>query len=436
MLKKFRELDGWTKAVVLLLFGGGLIGKASAYIGLAFGGLLLLSTRLLWDRWFLSLTRRQHPLNEISWPFLISLLYGFAQVINGVLQGYPLRTALQILIFNINPAYIFLGVWVGSRYPGIVRVYIRFLAWYVVIYAPLYFLVLNKLTLTIGGADSGLSILGNPGTGSVTLLGLLAYEPELAGFWLPIVVLTCLTIANQERADWMGLGLALMVWGKLARKMNRVLIVLGAIGVVLAIAAMIDLKLPPIPGRGGELSARGTVARMAGAFSADLAEQVGGDRGDAQFYYGTVYWRKHWWAQIRNEVSRDYPTLIFGLGYGYPLANLTGDAGTVQEGTRSPHSIFYFALGYSGIVGVVIFFWLEFAVLFVLYRVYKVTGQIFGLSYFLYSVSGAFFGNFLETPAGISFYLIIGLCIGPMIRELEMDHHAPLDAPSQVAEFV
>jgi hypothetical protein len=200
--------------------------------------------------------------------------------------------------------------------------------------------------------------------------------------------------------------------------------VLGAIVAVLLIAALVDLKLPPMPGRGGELSARGTLARMAGSVSADLAAKVEDDGAhNAAFYYGTVYWRKRWWAGIRNEVSKDTSSLIFGLGYGYPLAKLTGNAGTVQEGTRSPHSIFYFNLAYSGIVGVVIFFWFQIALMRLLYKVYLVTGQIWGLAYFLYNFIGAFFGNFLESPASIPFYLLLGLGIGPMLLQMEMEKH-------------
>jgi hypothetical protein len=175
---------------------------------------------------------------------------------------------------------------------------------------------------------------------------------------------------------------------------------------------------------------------MAGSVSPELAEAVGGERGNAQFYYGTVYWRKHWWANIREEVSKDPINLIFGLGYGYPLATLTGNAGTMKEGTRSPHSIFYFTLAYSGLIGVAIFFWLEISVLRLLYRVFKVTGQTYALAYFVYSITGAFFGNFLETPSGIVVYLLLGLCIGPMFLQMDIDRRAALAEPMQVAELV
>jgi hypothetical protein len=425
MLRKLLGLDAWTKVVLFVLIGSMFVGKAGVFVELVFGGVLLLSTRLLWDPWVNALTRPQDGLNVIGWPLLVSLIYGFGQVIYGILLGYSVLTAFEILLFNISPVYLFLGIWVGFRHPGIVRRYVRFMAWYVVIYTPLYYLFLNKLSIAAGDSEKGYAIIGNPGTGSIILLGLLAYEPILVRFLIPILVLTGLTIANQERADWLGLGLALTLWGKLSKKMGRVFSVLGVLVSILLIAALIDLKLPPLPGRGGELSARGTLGRMAGSISPELATEVSGSRADAATYYGTVYWRKRWWAAIRQEVSKDPLKMTFGMGYGYPLAHLAGKA-VEQAGTRSPHSIFYFTLAYSGVVGVVIFFWLEISVIRLLYRVYKVTGQIFGLAYFVYSFSGAFFGNFLETPAGIDFYLLLGLCIGPMFLQLELEKRGEL----------
>jgi hypothetical protein len=438
MLKKFGSLDNWSKLVVIFLWGSLFIGKASAYIGLALGVLLLINPRVLWDRWYVALTRRSDPLNAVAWALLISMVYGIVQVIYGILQGYPPLTALQIFVFNIGPVYLFLGIWVGFRHPDTVRDYYRFVAWFTVVYAPLYFLFLRKLNLSLTGIlpGSGLDLLGNPGSGSVTLLALLAFEPNLVRFWLPIVVLTCLTIANQERADWLSLGLCLMLWGKLTGHIGRVFGIAGCIATVLIIAALVDLKLPPIPGRGGELSARGTIARMAGSVSSEMAEDVGGGRANAQFYYGTVHWREHWWAAIRSEVFKEYRTEIFGMGYGYPLARLAG-RDVEKQGTRSPHSIFYFTLAYSGFLGFAIFAWLEICVIRLLWQVYKVTGQTFGLIYFLYCLIGAFFGNFIETPQGaIPLYLLTGLMVGPMFLQFSQAQRAARAETGQVAELV
>jgi hypothetical protein len=438
MLKKFLSLDIWCKLVVLYLWGSLFLGKVSAYIGLAVGAACLFSLRVLWDRWYLALTRRHDPLNGVAWALLVSMTYGVAQVIRGVLIGYPVFTALQIFVFNVCPFYLFLGIWVGFRHPGTARKYVRFMAWLTVIYSPIYFLFLSKVNLTLTGIlpGSGLDVLASPGSGTVPLLGLLTMETYLVKFWLPIVVLVCLTIANQERADWVGLGLCLLVWGQLSKKMGRILAITGCIAGVLAIAALVDLKLPPIPGRGGELSARGTIARMAGAISPELSADVGGGAANARFYYGTVYWREHWWGAIRNEVSRDYKTMAFGLGYGYPLAKLAGRE-VEKEGTRSPHSVFYFTYAYSGLVGFAIFCWLAVRIMLLLWQTYRATGIAFGLIYFLYSLIGAFFGNLIETPqAAIPLYLVLGLLIGPMFLQVDPVYSTEEPVPAHVAEFV
>ncbi len=438
MLKKFLNFDMWTKLVVVYLVSGLFIGKVSAYFGLLIGGLFLFSPRVLWNRWYVALTSRDAPLKSVGWALLVSLLYGFAQVIYGVsFLDHSLFTALQILVFNLGPVYLFLGIWVGVRHPGALRIYIRVLSWFMVIYTPIYFLFLQHLNLSLTGVlpGTGLDILGNPGSGTLPLLGLLTLEPEIARFWLPVVVLILLTIANQERSDWLGLGICLMIWGKLSRKLGRIFGILGCVAAVLIIAALMDLRLPPIPGRGGELSARGTIARMAGSISPDLAAEAGGGR-DARFYYGTVQWRERWWAAIRNEVFKDTKTEIFGLGYGYPLAHLAGPE-VEKQGTRSPHSVFYFTLAYSGFVGVAIFFWLETCILWLLWRVYKVSGETFGLILAIYTLIGAFFGNMLETPAAsIPFYLFLGMSMSPVFRQTAKVHDEEHAMPGRVAEFV
>ena len=128
--------------------------------------------------------------------------------------------------------------------------------------------------------------------------------------------------------------------------------------------------------------------------------------------------------------------MIFGMGYGYPLARLAGKE-VEKEGTRSPHSIFYFTVAYSGIVGFAIFVWLAISVLLLLWRTHTVIGDTFGLLYFLYTLIGAFFGNLIETPqASIPLYIVLGMVIGPMLVHLDMVRRAAKTAPAEVAELV
>ncbi|HEX2243472.1 MAG TPA: hypothetical protein VHK27_09510, partial [Gammaproteobacteria bacterium] len=51
----------------------------------------------------------------------------------------------------------------------------------------------------------------------------------------------------------------------------------------------------------------------------------------------------------------------------------------------------------------------------ILLRAYQLTGQPFCLCYWMMTLTGAFFGNYLETPFGaIPFYLILGLAAAPV----------------------
>lgn len=83
---------------------------------------------------------------------------------------------------------------------------------------------------------------------------------------------------------------------------------------------------------------------------------------------------------------------------------------------RTPHNIFFYALGYGGWIGVALFFLLQVSLARLLLRAYRVTGQPFGLVFWAMSLSLAFFGNFFETPFGaIPFYLLTGLAIAPVL---------------------
>jgi hypothetical protein len=94
------------------------------------------------------------------------------------------------------------------------------------------------------------------------------------------------------------------------------------------------------------------------------------------------------------------------------LVNYLEQSGDV----RTPHNIFYFALGYTGWFGVVIFFALQLTCVSMLWRVYRLTGQAYGLAVWAATLIAAFFGNVMETPFGaIPIYLTMGLIIGPTL---------------------
>jgi hypothetical protein len=109
---------------------------------------------------------------------------------------------------------------------------------------------------------------------------------------------------------------------------------------------------------------------------------------------------------------------------------------------RTPHSIFFFALGYSGWIGVILFYSLQVSILVMLWRVYKLTGQSYGLAIWISTLTASFFGNSFESPMGsIPSYIGIGLIIGPVLSgKIEASalgsSHRPAAEVGQVAQPV
>ena len=89
-----------------------------------------------------------------------------------------------------------------------------------------------------------------------------------------------------------------------------------------------------------------------------------------------------------------------------------------NDDLRTPHSVFYFALGYTGWIGVVLFFGFQAAIGFTLFRAWRFSGDAFGFSIWVSSIASALFENTYETPFGaIPQYLILGMAgVGAMNR--------------------
>jgi O-antigen ligase/polysaccharide polymerase Wzy-like membrane protein len=286
-----------------------------------------------------------NSLTSVSWALLISLMYGICGVGYGVLSGYSLVTALQILSCNLYPFYLFLGIWGGVQDPAFVRKYIRFFAWFGTAFIPIDIVLRNRSAVLFHSAV---------GTGFGVLLGIFAFEPRLRRYWLPIAVFSFSLIAHQVRGDWLGLAIALLVWGTATKNLGRIAGMIAVIGTLLIVGAILDVHLRALPGRGGELSTRETASRALSAVSPELAMEYS---SNARAYAGTVSWRKSWWKGIREAVSENYQTMMFGLGYGFPIYTLgQGELRTTKSGIRSPHNIFYFVLAYSGVVGLICLF--------------------------------------------------------------------------------
>ena len=419
MLRKMRsttKTDAWTKYAIFLLMGYSLFGRTFAYVGIPpakiFIGdvtLAVLAVFHPWGftrRWFASLVRMD-PLSGFSWALLLSIMYGVIEVARGFMAEYDTVTALQNLVFNLYPCYLFLGLWAGLKRPDFLQKYIRITAWIAATYGLLYLFALQNIKLTIPGTD--VDLLPQAGGGALQILGLLSFEQRPSRFWFPIAVCGFLLLAMQVRADWVGTAVAILVWGILGKKMQRVSLVAAFIVCLLAIGYVADIHLPGAASRGGEISTKEIVGRGIAAIDPAMAAEYS---RNSRNYAGTVEWRTTWWKAIRQYVSQDMTVFMLGPGYGFPLKNLVPYTRSLD--IRTPHSVFYFALGYSGCFGVLLFFALQICVLRLLWRTYRMTGQAFGLACWSAILVSALFGNLFETPSGaIASYILAGLCIAP-----------------------
>ena len=420
--RPFLKWDNWSKWVLFLLVGYALTGRSFSYLGippaklfigdLTLAAFIFLQPRKIFDPWIKALTKGG-PISSFGWILLISIAYGVFEVIRGVLLGFSPLTALENLVFNVYPLFFFLGLWLGVRRPELLLRYIQVFAFLFCIYAPAYLLFLDKIFMTMPGSD-GVPVFGQPGGGGIIILSLLCLDPKPGRWWPAMAVAAAAFLATQVRAEWLGMAVATLIWGVLTRKMSRVAMIAVGIFAVLALGFVLDVNLPSPGERGGAISSSEIVARGLAAVSPDLARNVTGS-DDVGFYAGTITWRKNWWKAIWQNSNDSYTNLVIGPGYGFLLRNLVNYL--KQNGdVRTPHNIFYYALGYSGWIGVVIFFALQLSMCLMLWRAYRMTGQPYGLAVWAATLTMAFFGNVMETPSGaIPLYLTMGLIVGPTV---------------------
>jgi O-Antigen ligase len=420
----------WPRIASFLLVGYLCMSRSFAYLGvpplfigeIVLGAFLLVKPRVALGTWVASLLRAS-PLNQLGLALLLFLAYGVWQVARGVLGGSPILYTLKFFIFNYYPIYIFLGLWIGLRAPEHLPRLIRILAWVNGVYGLAYILALRHAAVYVPGTE--IPLFGVPAGGAVAIAGLLCFERDLRAVWLILVLNIVVVLAWQVRAEWFGLGVGILVWGLLTGRAGRVVAV-GLAG--LAVLGMIELADVRLAGRQSGVSLSETLARAIAPIDLELARKLS---PNAESHASTADWRELWWEQIWASVHSKPILQAFGHGYGFDLFSLAPAeirfTGAEAE-IRTPHSIFYYALGYTGWVGIVLFGALQVAILRLLWRSYRVSGQPAGVVFWVMAVGMAFFEGNFDTPyRAIPFYLLVGMAAAPALgvrahptRRLEM----------------
>jgi O-Antigen ligase len=419
---------GWGRLVALLLIGYLSMTRSFAYLGIpalkvfigevALAAFLLFHTKAVLGSWIAALVKPT-PFGGVAWGLVLFLWYGVFELLWGLAWGHRPITVFQNLAFNYYPLYLFMGLWLGGHQPNFLPRIIRLLAWCNGLYGTAYILVLHRVQLPIPGSP-GVPLIGAPGGSALALLGLLAFETNLARVWPLLLLNGFVLLGIQVRAEWLGLCVGLLLWAWITGRLRQ--LAAGGIAIVMLLAAMYvgDVHLPAPRGRSAGISIREIAGRglapLAPQFATQYTERV-------EAYAGTVSWRTKWWRAMWDSVHENQTRMLIGHGYGFPIGDLVpylhGDE------IRTPHNVFFYALVYGGWVGVAMFVVFQVALARLLWQTYRLTGQAFGLSCWLMGLTSACFSNFLETPFGaIPIYLLLGLALARGSVQPVGQHHS------------
>ncbi|MGB6625721.1 MAG: O-antigen ligase family protein [Candidatus Acidiferrales bacterium] len=423
----------WPELAAFLVVGYLGIGRAFAYLGLpwfsiyigemALAAFLMFGPRTKQGLW-LCLAHRVPQLKRFDWLVLLLLLYGGFEALRGILQGYPALTAVRDTAFNYYPLFFFLGVWVGLKDRDFLRRVVRTLAWFNGCYGLACVLFLSRIPWTMPGtADAPKPVLlfSEPsGASAIVLLGLIVLEPRLRKVWHLIALNALVLLGLQVRGEWVGFAVGVLVFAWLTKKFKQVAIAASVIVILLGFMYVTHLSLQSPKGRGDNvgtgtrISADYLVARAIAPLSQGLAARLATPE-DVSYAAGTAEWRLVWWAAIWEEVHARLSSALLGFGYGYPIGNLNPD---IAAGTfiQTPHSDFFYALAFSGWLGVTLFALLQIEIARLLWRSNRITGLPFGLMCWSAFLAMSMFEDFFETPINaIPFFLLLGAAIAPAL---------------------
>ncbi len=409
---------------MFMVLGYFAMGRSFAYFGipplklfigeLALFAFLLLHPRESADRVRRALAHR-NILSDFAWALTLLLLYGLMEIFRGAYNGYSVINAVQSFVFNYYPAYLLLGIWIGEKDKTFVRRTIVILSWVNGVYGILYIGVLSNVAIFIPGSQgSPVPIFGQPWGSAIALLGIICLELDLRATWLPLLINAAVLLAIQVRAEWVGFICGLVVYAFLTRRFDKLIGTFALTGLLLIVGLAADIHLPGASSRGGGISTRDIVGRAIAPINPKLAAEF---TPFAKSNASTFEWRTNWWKAIWADNHKDAKTAVLGEGYGYPLVDLV-DYLRGRTFLRTPHNMFFFALGYGGWLLVGLFALLQFFVLRLLIAAWRLTRNPFGLVFWTAVIVWSLFGDSFETPYGaIPYFVLAGASIAPLFRK-------------------
>jgi hypothetical protein len=346
-----------------LVIGYSTAGRTFAYIGVwqlkIFLGELVLGV-FLWRKykafdWFFVRARRSRYVEMLRTALIIFMFYGVISLLLGYYnQPQHMLAAFQNFAYNYYALYLVIGAWIAANYRLDMPKMAMIFGWVHGIYGAAWVLFLNKISFEIPGTP-GVDLFGQPTGAAIALTMMIAFEPRISKILFPSLLNLFVMAGVQVRSEWLGFMVAFAVWSVLARKFSRFAIIIGIVVTLVAVGLFFDVRLPGTAGRGGEVSVQGIVGRLLAPFDPHLAAKY---VDDAEGLGGTADWRKKWWEAIWiNNNSGPAIRRFLGEGYGYPITDVVDYVG--DNGIRTPHNIFFYALCYGGWCGIAVFVGLQ-----------------------------------------------------------------------------
>jgi hypothetical protein len=313
--------------------------------------------------------------------------------------------------FNYYPLYIFFGLWAGLKRPDLLPKLLRGFAWFNGIYGTLYLLFLNGIYWFFPGVSDEISavpIFGQPVYSFVALLGIIAYDQKPWRSWHLLALNSFVMLGMQLRTEWFAFAVGLITWFIMTRQGKRLLQAGAVFALFFALMYITNLRLPGPEGRGGgEISVRQLTDRALAPFRANTSDVAAAAGVGAETQEATFVWRTVWWFFIWSSVHSSPVTTAIGFGYGYPLGALVPYL--QGEFLRTPHNAFFYALGYTGWLGVAVFAVFQATIFRLLWRADGKTKEAFGIPFWTAMMAYGMFFPLGETPYGaVPFYLVIG----------------------------
>lgn len=408
----------WDKIVIFVTVGYFSLGRSFAYLGVAkaklfigeivLGLFVLTKPRVALGILTTSLLQKS-PLNGLALTLYVFVAFGAIQAARGLAAGAGLEV-MKYFVFNYYAFYVFLGLWVAARNPQLLPRVLRILAWVNGVYGIAYLIFLKSVPIAMPGAP--VALFGAPNGSAVAILGLLCFERSLVKVW-PLLLLNVVVLLGMSvRAEWLGLTLATVIWGLLTGKGHRIIAIAVAGAAVVGLIELADIKI----GGRMQIDTNKIISRVIAPINPEIAAEFSPHAAEDG---GTLKWRKAWWDEIWISVHQEPERELFGYGYGFDLFSLAPPSVRAGQATdiRTPHNVFYYALGYTGWVGVAIFGLFMLALLQLQWAAFRISGQAFGIAWWVASLAIAFFSNFFETPfQSIPFYLLMGMSMAPVFQ--------------------